>query len=54
MQATKTKLLTALPVKPRPIKPAKRLAEKRADSFALAAVKALNRVRETGERPKVW
>lgn len=54
MQAIKTKSLPVAPVKVRLAKPAKRLAEKRADSFALAAVKALNRVRETGERPKAW
>lgn len=53
MQAVKTKSLVIAPTK-RPVKPAKKAAQRRADDFAEAAVKALNRIRETGERPKVW
>lgn len=53
MQAVKTKSLVIAPAK-RPVKSAKKLAQRRADDFAAAAVAALNRIRETGERPKVW
>ena len=54
MQAIKTKLQPIVPLKQRLAKPAKRLAEKRADNFAQSAIKALNRIRGSGERPKVW
>lgn len=53
MQATKIKSPVIAPAK-RSGKPLKKLAERRADDFAEAAVKALNRIREAGERPKVW